>query len=795
MKRYHCFFILLLCSLIGSAQTPFAEDLQKQFYQYQRANPQEKLFVHTDKTFYLAGETIWFKVYDVDESFHRPLGISSIAYFEVISEEHLPALRTKIYLKNGYGNGSISLPTTLRSGNYILRTYTSWMKNFSSDFFYEQGITIVNTLKGKAPSEAVKKTRPAIRFFPEGGNLVYGLSSKIAFKATGPDGKGIYCSGSIINQKNDTLSRFHSLHNGMGNFLLTPQKNDSYYAIVKLEDTAWMERLPDVYNDGFTFSLSEPIPGKLRITVHATEKFYNTIIYLLVHSRHVIKNSQSGKLQNGEAVFLVDKKDLGDGISTFTLFDALRQPVCERLFFKRPEKALVIGLKTDQTLYNQRKPVTLDILTGDNEDQSHTANLSVSVLLLDSLQHMPEENIRSYFLLSSDLKGVIESPEYYLEPANEETDQALDNLLLTQGWRRFKWEDVFKNKRPAFEFLPEIEGPVINGKIEDKYTGLPAPSVTFTLTVPGSHFLLSSATSNSEGIIRFPLQNFYNYNNTIILQPANPGDSNYRIDITHAYSDKFPSRNAEPLTIPENLKEDLLKRSIGMQAENIYDLDKKRIYIPAIADSISFYGKPDRLYHLEDYTRFVTMEEVMREYVDDVRVRKEGTGFRFRVRNLLFNTFFDHDPLILLDGLPVFDATKIMALDPQRINNIEVVSRRFYLGSSIAEGIVSIKSNSSDLGASQLDPNAILLEYDGLQQQREFYSPSYQTNDQQNSPIPDFRNVLLWSPNVVTDRYGKTKLLFYTSDVTGKYAVIIQGISQDGLPGKAVSRFEVEGSK
>ena len=107
------------------------------------------------------------------------------------------------------------------------------------------------------------------------------------------------------------------------------------------------------------------------------------------------------------------------------------------------------------------------------------------------------------------------------------------------------------------------------------------------------------------------------------------------------------------------------------------------------------------------------------------------------------------------------------------------------------EGIVSMQSYDGSLGTTLLDPDAFVLEYDGLQQHREFYSPVYSTADQQQYPIPDYRNVLLWSPELISDGNGKKLISFYTSDIRGKFAVVAEGLSSKGSPGSAVSIFQV----
>ena len=324
----------------------------------------------------------------------------------------------------------------------------------------------------------------------------------------------------------------------MGNFLLRPEKNNSYFAILRLSDSLIKQKLPDPEENGFVMNVAGGDGDHFKITVRATPGFDNTHVYLFAHTRQLTKSVQSGLIKDGETVFLVDKKELGEGISSLTLFNQDRQPVCERLIFKRPEAKLFIQANTDQAVYNSRKPVNIDLVTTDESNIPLAGNCSMSVFMIDPLQPVPEQNILSYLLLSSDLKGKIESPEYYFSNTDKNSDEALDNLLLTQGWRRFKWNEVFENKKPYFEFLPETEGSVVNGKIINKLTGAPVGGSVAFLSVPGADYAFSSATSDANGLVRFGFREIFS-NNAIVAQPALLKDSNYRIDISSAWSDKF----------------------------------------------------------------------------------------------------------------------------------------------------------------------------------------------------------------------------------------------------------------
>ncbi len=173
------------------------------------------------------------------------------------------------------------------------------------------------------------------------------------------------------------------------------------------------------------------------------------------------------------------------------------------------------------------------------------------------------------------------------------------------------------------------------------------------------------------------------------------------------------------------------------------------------------------------------MEEVIKEYVKEVHLKKRDKHFYFQILNEPALDFFDKEPLVLMDGVPVFDNDKLIATDPLKINKIDVTTNRLYRGNYYYDGIVSFATYNGDLTGFDLNPNALVVEYDGLQYDREFYSPQYQTPEQAEGRLPDYRNVLYWSPDIQTQ--GRSEAIsFYTSDIPGKYVVVIQGVSDSG---------------
>ncbi|MBS1599917.1 MAG: hypothetical protein JST75_16945 [Bacteroidetes bacterium] len=793
MKCRLIFFVCgcaLLSSVECAAQNETTGYLQSQFNQYNSQAIQEKLFVHTDKPFYVAGDIMWFKVYYVDGNFNKPLDLSKIAYLEVLNKDQKPVLQAKIAMKDGSGEGSFFIPLSLNSGNYKLRAYTNWMKNFSQDFYFEKNITIVNSLKNLGEKTADSATGYDIGFFPEGGNMVSGLQSKIAFRVADQNGKGVEFKGTLTDEENNTVASFQPSRFGIGYFSFTPVANKKYRAIIRLNNSSVVvSEFPTVYSQGYTMHLENAGNDQLSVTVSTNINIGNNAVYLFAHTRQSVKVAALGAMNDGKAVFTIDKSKLGEGISNITIFNSLRQPVCERLYFKKPS-SLKITANTNGDEFRSRKKIYVNI-DAQADTKPVVADMSLSVYKIDSLGAEPGADILTYLWLVSDLQGKIESPEYYLNNTGPDVEVATDNLMLTHGWRRFKWEDAFQNKAAAFEFIPEYEGHVVAGKITDKRSGSPIENALTYLSAPGTHFQIGSSLSNKKGQILFDIKNFYG-SNEIVVQTDNQKDTNYRIDILSPFSEKFSSVPVPSFNISEDVREDLVTRSVGMQVQNAYQNDNlQRFDMPEMADSTSFYGVPDYKFFLDEYTRFNTMEEVMREYITGVSLRKHQQKFYFRMFNDPYRSFFDDDPLVLLDGVPVFDADKIISMNPLKIKKIEVVDRRYYLGPISASGIVSYTTYKGDMEGLQFDPNTLVLEYEGLQMQREFYSPVYETEKQISSRIPDFRNLLYWSPNVKTDMHGKKQLNFYSSDQQGKYMVMIQGITADGKAGSQSFTFDV----
>jgi len=782
----------ILINLGARAQDPFLNTLTTNLSQYESKQLREKIYLQTDKSYYITGEICWFKSYVVDASLHKPFSLSKVAYVEILNRESKPVLQGKILLQQGIGSGSFFIPLYLPSGSYKIRAYTNWMKNHGPEYFFEKNITIVNTQKRDRDSAVQKSTAFDIQFFPEGGTMVEGNPSVVAFKAVDGNGNGIKAEGDIVDVDKKTIVHFQTGLFGMGRFEINPVAGKQYKAYVRVGDNQLtMVDFPPVSAKGYSLQVSPDQNNQFIISVVSNYDGDSRPVYLLIHTRGIVKLAQPLTLVNGKGNLSIQKSILGEGISTITLFSANQQPVSERLVFRMPA-VLDIAAQTEMEEYQPRKKITAHIHLNNSQTDSTITNLGLSVYRIDSLQYAEAPDIRCYLYLGSDIRGNIEHPEYYFSHSGQQAETALDNLMLTQGWRRFKWEEVLQSREPVAEYIPEWTGHLINAKITDRNSGEPLENQTVYLAGPGIKSQLAGCISNKKGQLLFDLPHLLG-SNVIVLQTENRNDSNYRLDIANPFSEKNSGYAYPAFKLNEEYKNELRFYNVSTQVQNVYSLSSLiKFRAPVYSDSNSFYGTPDKKFFLDDYTRFNSMEEVVREYITGVSVHKRQNRFYFRILNDQQKLFFDQDPLIVLDGVPIFDATEVMNIDPLKIKKIEIVNRKFFLGSVVASGIFALYSYNNDMAGLQLNSRALILEYEGLQLQREFYSPKYDNPPNGSKRLPDFRNVLEWEPNITIGKSREAQISFYSSDRKGSFMGIVEGINGNGRAGSTRFFFQVE---
>ncbi len=797
MKNKVFLFVILLRFLSPLAtfaqEDPWITSIRQRFQMYNQRALQEKIYLHLDRPLYLVGESMWFKAYNVEGGSNRFLGMSKVAYLEVLDKENNAVIQTKFSLLEGKGHGSLIIPSTVASGIYKVRCYTNWMKNFDAAYFFESTVNIINPFVKFDPNpDKEKDVVYDAGFFPEGGYLVDNLESKVAFRVVAPGGKGIVFKGALIDQNNDTIVRFEPRKFGIGYFMLTPRQGTTYTAIIRDSmGKSYKYPLSASKADGYVMHVKDSTDHLIKVTVTSTAATPAGSIFMVAHTRQ--NNLQADKkiVDKNKAVFLIDTDKLGEGISHITILNEKLKPLCERLYFKTPDKKLSIAGKVSKSSFGTREKITLDLATAHGQAPVGMANLSVAVYLEDSIRSDDPEHIGSYLWLSSDLKGTVESPEYYFQSDTREIRADIDNLMVTHGWRRFQWTDVFNNKTEAYPNLVEYDGHFVYGKLINTLTGAPAANKESYLAALDFPARLYATRSEPDGTVRFELRNFFGPKE-ITVQTNLSQDSIYKFEMVNPFSRQFSLRSPASFSFDQTKESQLLTRAINMQTNNAFLPKAFSEKKSGLTDSTAFFGPPDEKYFLDDFTRFPTLEEVLREYVRGVMVRRKQKEFHFRmIDKLVPNTYYTTDPLTLLDGIPIFNIDKLMEIDPLKIKKVETINGRYFLGPLSFTGVVSFSTYRNDLAGFELSPKVLVMPYEGVQAPREFYEPKYDTRTELASRLPDFRNLLHWSPDVTTDRNGKAQIQFNTSDQTGTYRVVVQGMAGNGRAGRQAFTFQV----
>lgn len=475
--------------------------------------PQEKVYLHLDNTCYFQGDTIWFKTYVTRTDTKKPTDLSKICYVELLSPDGFVVERQQIPLENdttGYGNFVLS--DSLYGGFYELRAYTRWMLNFGrieperipqkiglqdyffntdamKDFFvdYEKIYSRVFPVYDKPATPGAyelnmtmrpmmryfktKKEKPELRlsFYPEGGNLIQGADCRVAYELTDKQLKKLQAPITIYSPDGSVLLTTKPNSFGRGTFVL-PQviKGKNYMAQIHYEGYDYEFRLPDAEASGCALQLAQT-PTHLDVKIQASGLPQNTKLGL-----HIL---QSGLLRKDTVLFAPNEQntqiriptsDLPTGVNQLTLFDSSGRIYADRLFFvahkKDMKKQLIIDSNDNQE-YEAFAPIELTL----SHTASAPAHLSLSVSDASTQVSVYDNgNIFTEMLLSSELKGFIENPNYYFE-ADDSTHQAdLDLLMLVQGWRRYKWTDLAGLGNFKLNYLPE-KYQTLSGRIYKKY--------------------------------------------------------------------------------------------------------------------------------------------------------------------------------------------------------------------------------------------------------------------------------------------------------------------------------------
>ena len=762
-----------------------AQDILKNVENYSGKFQEERIYIHYDKTAYSPGESIWFKAYLMKTIF--PEEESKTVYIDFSDQDGHLLLHTTSAIVEGTSFGQFDVPADYKGQFLFVKAYTKWMLNFDSAFLYYKEIKILNKRSGVSPN----KNKPnQITFFPEGGNIIAGIVNKVAFKMNDQYGRPVKGKGIIQNNAGKFIDSIRVIHDGMGFFFLNPDAGESFIAKwISNGEKEQTTSLPVVLKGGVGFQVGI-IDDKRSFKISSPDYGDSKEIHVLgtMYQQHVFNFSK--KLTDGNMQGVIPVVDLPSGILTITIFDEDWKPLAERItYVNNEEYTFNPEITVEHWGLNKRAKNELLITVPD----SLVSNLSMSItdggIAIDT-----SDNIISHLKLTSDLKGIINNPSYYFKNNADSTVKKLDLVMLTNGWRKFNWENIKSGKDPEIIYQKDTSYLTISGKV---YGVSP-----IQLRSAGDIVLLFKQANQLNNVVNLP-----------ILSDGTFSDPNLILfDTANIYYQLPKGKGLDGATV-KFMQDRLPPLGKNMKATgNSYNYDTdttgnaRQFRLSDIVNQEEAFAKAKMLETVTIKRRSKSPVDVMDEkYASGMF--QGGDGYQFdlvndplaassynifsylqgKVAGLQINTSSNPPSLswrggapgIYLDEMPA-DADMISTLSVSDVAYIKVIRPPFMGASGGANGAIAIYTRrGGDVTSTPgkgLSKNTIT----GYTAIRQFYSPDYATF-KENYDKKDLRTTLYWNPEIMTaPGNNKVRLTFYNNDISESFRIVLQGMTRDG---------------
>jgi hypothetical protein len=817
-------FLPLLFSKQAMGQRPVYQKVIAAYDSTRVIAPREKLYVHFDKSIYAEQDTIWFKAYLVNATLNNHVTPSALIYAEMINFKGEVVYTLSLPTTLGLTWGAIALKEELyHPGKYTFRAHTNWMKNFGNTYLFSKEITVLSTAQAPNPivktsakivgSSMVNSNRPSraidVQFLPEGGTWLNGISQKMAFKAINDNGKGIAVQGSIYDSQQAKVIDFSSNAKGMGFFILLPKANETYTAKITSPFSDLVKTLPKAQSTGVALQVAlRDHPDSLRIEIVPVGQHFQQPLTVIGQSRGVLCFITTVQRGEGKKSFQVAKSIFPTGVSQVLVLNAQNQALNERNFFLDLRDQLQIHTSTPMSQYGSRARIPIALSVTDHLGKPVSGSFSVAVtadgqVAKDSINDM---HILSYLLLTSDLKGEIETPGYYFhQPELPQTQNDLDALMLTQGWVSYQWT----NEQPPFSLAEKeysISGSVTN--LMNK------PSIGGHVTLMGRNkksFMLIDTVTNAQG--KFIFNNFPLLDSaSFIIQAKNVKGKAGTLGIL------INEFERPQIIVPRNTVPTLAPLIDSVTVEFL--ASKNKMYEAAIKNGISLkevkiVGKRSisgskNLNGPGIATQILTESDLApfakKSLFDLLLAKIKGFREGGRPKTGTRDFFINADPArFIIDGIELdffyspsggnavseyyfFVKSYLDYYSAEDIKGVETMENgysfsyknRFMEPMDFNDyAFIEVTTKTGSGPFLRKSANMYLIKPINYGNAMVFYSPKY-TSQHQNDTLPDFRSTLFWHPNIVTNDKGEADFSFFSADQKGTYTVWIEGLDTTG---------------
>lgn len=677
----------------------------------------------------------------------------------------LPRLKMKLdFMKDAYGPGSeaiadLSLNT---NENKPLANYSfSYILNLDGNtILKEKGITNnlgVASIRFKLPqdlqsndgllnvmieyqgqTEAISRSVPItlnnieIGFYPEGGEMVENMETKVAFYAKNEFGKPADIQGYITDSKGNTITQFESYHKGMGAFFFTPKSGENYTAhLTEPQDISQTWILPEPLPRGYLLNIMKTEKDQILTRITSTEQESLSLVATIHGQQYFAHTFQANK---GINPISIPTKDMPAGITQLTLFDSKGIPRAERLAFVNKHKQLQITLSTDKEKYLPREKVTVTVNVKDERGMPMPSSLSMSVVndQLLSFADDKSSDILSWLLVEGELKGKVEEPKFYFDEKEniEKRELALEYLLMTSGWRRYSWDKILSAQPPIITY--NAEKAEIGGIIYDQ-AGKPMKDAVVSL---GANKVKTDV--NGRFLMREVL-----LNQPVSLSVAGKDDTHSNIYVA-AYGNNYNAYLYPNMILTESevVASRPMVKTKGMA---VHKAEKKAPAGVAMDNDVPM-NAPVKA----EMPRPVPAMDPPQNVKPNVKQNKN----------------------IEADEILAAPKEKAAKEDLAKAAVIDVRQQDDFMGDMEFGAAVPVAAVQYHLA-------------------KQFASPDYIHSQEPpaGNVRTDFRSTLYWNGNITTDKTGKATLSFYTSDEITSFRIVTEGIAADGMPGRAEKVF------
>jgi hypothetical protein len=778
-------FLLAFLPLLGIpilSQADQPEELERKLSDHVSEMAPQKIFLHTDKSNYLAGETIWFKAYLVNGITHQPDQSEANIHVEVWDFLGQKVLGLVLKPENGSANGEIELDAELPDGNYFILAYTDWMRNAGDDFLFRQDFYLENPGYANRIDNSSRRFNQnfnrdlerqqqqfSMGFFPEGGQLVNGVPTRVAVKLTDATGRGVQAGVGIKDSRGNSVGSFETNQAGLGIFVLEPEAGMQYSAEARIQGQRPVQaNLPPALTEGFGLRVDIMDRETLQLTVHyASEQSSTGKCALLGHTRGQATFFLTDVGVSGSMTIRLPLSDFPTGITHFTLFSEDARPLAERLVFINHDDQAYFDMRVQALRTGDASAFNIDVLASDQMGIPLEGDFSVSVQFGNIAERSYRENIFSYLFLNSDLKGMVQDPALYFDYTQDSVEEAADLLMLTHGWRRFSWERVLSDNDPPMAHAP-VYGTNLTGQLvnPDDDQGVRNAEVTLRLAEDRSKEFRTR--TNDRGFFTFENLPFTDSVLVEVLPPVLAGRVVPHVEIL----DSGPGQDTdEELTYEYNVftqPQQVTSRG-GDWSRRRPDRSERTGGTQASA-----YGRPDQVIHVDQDQPYNSVIEILRDKAVGITVSRGG---EITVRGPSSITH-QGPPLFIIDGVESDGA--FMSAHPRDLDRIEIFrgASTAAFGMRGAQGVFVAYTKRRDFESELGGQNMFLIA--GLHAPREFYTDF-------EMPFPTMENhqvkTLLWEPELITNADGLANIQFLPVGGVTQYRIVIQGVSRNGKIG------------